>query len=224
MATKVTDDFFEYGVHKYFRGNAHLVELGTYGQKKDPIGPKASLDPQNKVQRVHLVNRITKGHPIEIVWGEAKKADVEVNGPIPVYGVVLDTATGYSFEELARADLKLLNLFIAEGPLTVMLNQDADGARKYLANEGNDARIVTETWVVMKADLAEHFETSSSLEVREAMTDLEVIAKGGKKGTQKIVLSAGTTFAYKLHKVKQWNKDKTKIEQGGMEADYKGLS
>ena len=53
------------------------------------------------------------------------------------------------------------------------------------------------------------------------VADLSVTAKGGKHGTQTITLSAGTTFAYKLHKVKDWNQGKTKIEN--MEADYKGM-
>lgn len=54
---KITEDYFEYGALKYFRGNAHLLEIGTYGEKKDPIGPKAYVDPESKVQRRHLVNR-----------------------------------------------------------------------------------------------------------------------------------------------------------------------
>lgn len=58
MATNLTENYFEYGVHKYFRGNAHLVELGTYGEKKDPIGAKAYIDPQNYVLPAHLVGRV----------------------------------------------------------------------------------------------------------------------------------------------------------------------
>jgi len=51
---------------------------------------------------------------------------------------------------------------------------------------------------------------------------MNVTAKGGTHGTQTITLSKGTVFAYKLHKVKDWNKDKTQVL--GMEADYKGMS
>ena len=103
-----------------------------------------------------------------------------------------------------------------------MLNKDANGARNYLADEGNDGRIVSEVWIVLEAELAEHFETSGSLLASAKDSDLKVTAKGGKHGTQTITLSAGTTFAYKLHKVKKWNKGKTQIED--MEADYKGMS
>jgi len=222
MSTKITDDYFEFGVNKYFRGNAHLVEMATYGQKKDPIGPKAYIDPQNKVDRQKLANRVTKGQPVGIDWSETKQTDLEVNGPIKVFGVNLSAAASYSYEKVRSADLQVYNLSISEGPLKTMLNTDADSARKYLADEGNDGRIVSEVWVVMDAVLAEHFDTSSSLSVAASGADLNVTAKGGKQGSQTITLAAGTTFAYKLHKVKDWNKGKTQIED--MEADYKGMS
>jgi hypothetical protein len=219
MATKITDNYFEFGVNKYFRGNAHLVEIGTYGEKKDPIGAKAYIDPQSKVKREHLVDRVSKDQPVGINWDQTTKAELEVNGPIKVFGLNVSTATTFSYENTKSADLKLYNLFIAEGPLKTMLNTDADGARNYLADEGDDGRIVSEVWVVMKAELAEHFDTSASIEVSVKDVNLNVTAKGGKQGTQTITLSAGTTFAYKLHKVKDWNKGKTKIEN--LEADYK---
>ncbi len=221
MATHITDNYFKFGTLKYFRGNAHLVEIGTYGEKKDPIGPKAYVDPENKVKREHLVNRVSKGQPVGINWNQTTQADLEVNGSIKVFGLNVSVAATYDYKKVKTANLKVYNLSIAEGPLKTMLNQDADGARQYLADEGNDGRIVSEVWVVMEAELAEHFDTSGSLTVAVKAADLNVTAKGGKHGTQTITLSAGTTFAYKLHKVKDWNKGKTKIED--MEADYKGM-
>jgi hypothetical protein len=116
-----------------------------------------------------------------------------------------------------------VNFFIAEGPLTTMLNTDADGARNYLADEGNDGRIVSEVWVGMEVALADHFSTyaKGSLSVSAAGGNAQITVTGGKNGAQTITLSPSTTFAYKLHKVKEWNKDKTHIEN--MEADYKGM-
>lgn len=222
MGTKITDNYFEFGVNRYFRGNAHLVELATYGEKKDPVGPKAYLDPQSKVKREHLVDRVVKGQPVGVNWSQTSRADLEVNGPIKVFGLNLSVAASYSAAKVASADLKLYNLSIAEGPLKAMLNNDAGGARSYLAEEGKDGRIVSEIWVVMEAELAEHFESSGSLTVTEEDISLSVTARGGKHGTQTITLASGTTFAYKLHKVKDWNKGKTRIED--MEADYHGMS
>ena len=222
VAVKITEDYFEYGSLKYFRGNAHLMEIGTYGEKKDPIGPKAYVDPESKVQRRHLVNRVVKGKPVAVDWAQTTKAAVEVNGPVSVFGLKVDAAVSFTYEKLKAANLRLYNLSVSEDPLKKMLNGDADGARDFLASEGNDGRIVSEVWVVMEAELAEQFDTSGAVAVSVKGVDLNVTAKGGTHGTQTITLSKGSVFAYKPHKVKEWNKGKTQIEN--MEADYHGMS
>ena len=119
--------------------------------------------------------------------------------------------------------MQLISLAISPGPLKTMLNKDADGARKYLAEEGNDGRIVSEVWVVVDMELGEHFSAfgESSASVSAFGNSLNFTATGGKYGSQTVTVSEGTTFAYRLHKVKKWNKDKTQIEE--MEDDYKGF-
>ena len=223
MATKITDNYFEFGNQKYFRGNAHLVQPGTYGEKKDPVGPRAYLDPQNKVQAEYLASRIQHGTIATVDWSEADKPTVEVNGLLTFFGLNGKIDANGTYEKVKNANLRLANLFIAEGPLKAMLNTDADGARKYLADEGRDGRIVSEVWVGMEVALAEHFGTyaSTSWSVKAAGAELQITVTGGKNGAQTITLSSGTAFAFKLHKVKDWNKDKTHIEN--LEADYPGI-
>lgn len=222
MATNITEHCFEFGAMKYFRGNAHLVEIGTYGEKKDPIGAKAYLDTEGTVKREYLAPRVDKGRPVGVAWEQTTKAELEVNGLVPVFGLNISVAGTYDHGEVKAADLKLFNLSIAETPLKQMLNNDAVNVRKFFAAQGNSARIVSEVWVVMEAELAEHFNTSGAIMVGVKGVDMNVTAKGGKHGTQTITLSKGSVFAYKLHKVKDWNKDKTQIL--GMEADYKGMN
>ena len=83
-----------------------------------------------------------------------------------------------------------------------------------------DGRIVSEAWVGMEVELAEHFGAyaGASLSAKAAGADLQISVTGGKYGTQTVVVSPNTTFAYKLHKVTDWNNDKTQI--GNMAADY----
>jgi hypothetical protein len=159
---------------------------------------------------------------VTVNWSQTTKAELEANGPVPVFGLNINVAATFSYEKVKSANLKLYNLSIDEQPLKDILNKDAITVRNYLADEGDDARIVSEVWVVMEAELADHFDTSGSISASVKGVDLNVTAKGGKHGTQTITLSKGATFAYKLHKVKDWNKDKTWIED--MEADYKGFS
>src|SRR5678815_3055829 len=136
--TKITDNAFEFGNQKYFRGNAHLLGLGIAGEKKDRIGAKAYVDPQTKVKAEHLVDSVQKGQVVTIDWSQTSKASVEANGEIKVFGLNVSVAKAFSYEKLKSAKLKLLNFSIPEGALKKTLNGGADGVRSYLAKEGND--------------------------------------------------------------------------------------
>jgi hypothetical protein len=224
MSTKITDNYFEFGNLKYFRGNAHLMKIGTFGQKKDPAGAKSYIDPHGNVKAEHLASRIKTGTTVDINWNETSKAAFEENGVIRFFGVNGEIESNGTYEKAKSADLKLINFFIEEGPLTRMLNNDATIARKELADEGNDGRIISEAWVVMVASLAEHFSMygSKSISAKAYGQELKITVTGGKSGSQTVTFSSGTTFAFKTHKVKKWSNNKTVIDD--MEADYYGLS
>jgi hypothetical protein len=223
MSTKITDVNFLYGQLNYFRKNAHLIDIATFGKKKSPAGKAHYLDPFNKIERRHLVNRVTVGLPVSIDWSQTKQADVEVDGrQVLVYGVNASSAQIYSFAKVKSAKVVLYNLSISEGVLIPLLNGDADGARNFLATEGGDGRIVNEVWVVMEAKLAEHFKSfgSKSSSVSYAGANLNISVSGGTLGTQTITLSPGAIFAYKMERVTDWNAGKTHINK--MEPDYFG--
>jgi hypothetical protein len=78
--------------------------------------------------------------------------------------------------------------------------------------------------VAMLAEMADSFSASAGYRVSANVQGigLDIIAEGGTKGSQKITLSKGTMFAYGLHKVKDWNKEKTKIEN--LEDDFYGMT
>jgi hypothetical protein len=223
METKITDHYFQFNGGKYFRENSHNVKIGSYGGKKDPIGSRAYIDVQNDVAVDNLAKRVQYNTTAAIDWNQASKGDVEAEGFVKFFSLDGKVAVSGSYEKAKSARLKLVNFAINEGPLKMMLNQDANGARKFLAEEGNDGRIVSEVWVLVDGELAEHFSSAASISVSAdaAVKGLEVTANGGNKGSQTIRLEKGTTFAYKLHKVKDWNKGKTVIED--MEADWMGM-
>lgn len=223
MSTKITDNYFEYGNMKYFRGNAHLLKIATYGKKYDPIGARAYLDPYSTVLSEYLEGRVQRGPVVTIDWNQTTKAAVEVNGLLSFFGLNGKIDTNMTYEKAKSAHLKLVNFSIPEGTLKTMLNTDADGARHFLANEGSDGRIVSEICVIAEAELADYFATSASSAVsaKAKGAELEITVMGGKYGSQTINISRGMTFAYKLHKVTNWSKGKTQIEAMGV--DYKGV-
>jgi hypothetical protein len=112
-----------------------------------------------------------------------------------------------------------VNLSIKEGAIKRILNKEADWARKQMDREGRDARVVSDVWVVMEAELAETFSTAASVSAKAEGTDITVKASGGVGGSSTVKLSEGTTFAYALMKVRKWKNGKIQ----DMEKDYKGM-
>lgn len=225
METKISKHFFEFGTLKYFRGNAHNLEIASYGEKKDPIGAKAHLDEQNKVKREHVKSRVEFNGTYSIKWNQVKKSDLEVNGNILYFGVKGGLAVKGTWETAKKANLHLKSIAIPEGKLKGMLNKDANGARNFMKNEGKDGRIVSEVWIVIDGTIAGRMNSKTKYDVDVSdlgnTVGLGITATFDNGEKYKIELAKGSTFAYKLHKVKDWNKGKTRIED--MEADYKGM-
>lgn len=224
MATKVTEHFFEYDNMKFFRSNAHNVVLGTYGKKHDPIGPKAYLEPESKIKSDHLDSRTIYLTRVNFDWSTASKAEVEAGANLKFFGLGKSVAGTFTYGDAKDGKLELIALCINPGPLKTMLNTEADGARNFLAREGGDGRVVSQVWLVVDAELGAMFDTygEGGVKVSAFGSDLSVEISGGKSGSSTLTVSPGTTFAYRLHKVSDWNKDKTRIED--MEDDYKGMN
>ena len=222
--TKVATHWFLYNGVKYFRNAAENTSLAAYGRKRDPLGPKASLDVYNQVAPEHLKGRVRDVTVADINWESQSKGDVEINVGLKYFAASGSATAGFSYEKAKTARLKLAKFVIDAGDLRAMLNNDADSARKYLANEGPDGRIVTSLWVVLSGSLAESFASAakSSGSITASLTkaaELQITAKhsGSTQQSSTIVLDEGVGFAYAMHKVKKWNKDKTRIEELGLD-------
>lgn len=218
---EIKDSYFKASDgNRYFRRNAPAVEVGANGEKKEPLTEANYLAVDSHIKYDLLNGKIKKQAPVEIDWASQKKTDVEAY--VSLYFVAGGTAT-FTHEKAKEAHLKLIRFNIEQTTLQQVLNNDADVVRKSMKDEGNDARVCSSTWVVMSGDLAERFSTSAGLEVSgTSATGLSVTAKGDGSwsGSEKITFSAGTVFAYGLHKVKKWDGDKIKE----MEDDWQSLN
>jgi hypothetical protein len=220
-AIKFSDRFFKYENKKYFRANAHQIELCTFGEMKKPITGVNYLSPEGKIARRHLEKRPIKMTPsVEIDWSTVSEADLDAGAKLRFFDLGRDHSVSFDLNRARSAKLKLVSFYINEGPLKRCLNQDANAVRNAMADEGADARIVSEAWVAMAAELAEHFDVQfkNSNSVSAFGSELGITVSGGKRGDQTIKLDQGSIIAYRLHKVKKWSKDKHQIED--MEDDY----
>jgi hypothetical protein len=179
---------------------------------------------RKKIRQVQNRRWITGPIIASIVWSETNRNDFEINGNIRYFGIDGQIHFDGSYDKAKRANLVLARFLIIENQLKKLLNTQATGAKKFLADEGNDARLVTNIWVAMEGTLAEAATNSTSIGIgaSKSGTDVEVAFTNSKTGTTRITLAPGTTFAYALHKVKNWTDHKSTVEN--VEVDYYGMS
>ena len=223
LEPKFTEHYFEYDNMKFFRENAFAVEPCSFGEKKDPVGARAYLDVHGRVKPETTARYLKYTTTISVNWNEVSEKVISANGYLPVFGMDGKAAVTLSFSKAKAGKIKLINFEINNNPLMRLLNNDAPTARRYLADEGSDARICSGVWVWAEAEVAQQFSTSSLItaSLDSGTEGIAVMAKGGSYGTHVITITPGTTCAYRLHKVKRWkDNDKTAIDE--VETDFKG--
>ncbi len=224
---KLTKHMIEINGMKYFRGNAHLINLGSAVQKKDPIGPKAYVDPYKHINKDQVEAYIAnQNYSVDIDFSKFSQSDVEVNGKAKVYGVKGSAGVSYSYSKLKTAKLGLLNFNLTASQVKKLINNNK-GVFNYLKDEGSDGRLISEIWVVTEAEITEAIDTNGALSVgakfnKNNKLDVKLRLKSNK--THTITISEGSVFAYKMHKVKDWDKRRKKATKvTKVEADYKGM-
>lgn len=221
---KISKNTFVIGGMRYFRRNASAVRLGSAGQKHTPLGGVPYLAVEDTVDPKHLVGRVDHLGKTKIDWERTSKADFEADADVKLkfFGIHAKVASDTSFEQAKSAKLELSEFAIPEGALKAMLNEDAEGARRYLRKEGGDGRIVSRVCVLVEGELASRFEASKevtvSLGAGNQAIEISTKVQGEKSAT--IQLEPGMVFGYILHKVTKWNDDKTQIRD--MEDDQAG--
>ena len=220
MGTKITDHYFEYNEKKYFRGGAEDVLIGSYGKKRDPIGPNSHLEVQTEVKADYLVSRVEYIMTTPVDWSAAANANLALSIGLSFLGLNGTLTGAANIGAAASESLQLCKFLIEKSKLEVMLNHDAVNARNFLADNG-DGRICSAVWVGVDDKLGDHFSSyglNGSFSVN-ASSALTFTATGGKSGAQSISLSAkGHTFAYLLEKVTNWSESKTHVVE--MKEDY----
>ncbi len=207
----VKTNHLTFGSVNYFRAGADRVTLGAYGEKKSPVFQGNYLEVQYCLPDKKLDGKISKATIAEIDTARSNRGEVEAD----VQGLkVVNTGARITYGGFTGNKLKLVHLVIPAGPIKDAAN-DSPRALDRLRSYGADARIAHEIFVVMQASTAKAFTASASFDV-EAYTGAGIVVAGrGAAGTgtiTRVTLSAGTTYAYLLVKLK-WKRGKTEIEK-----------
>ncbi|MBW8172958.1 hypothetical protein K0651_07845 [Ornithinimicrobium sp. Arc0846-15] len=235
----VRPNYYKHNNKKYFRNAAENVLLGSFGEKKSPVGGRNYLSVEGQVPSHILDNYARKVTTVKENWQAATQVDLgssSVAG-FDVAGSSLSASrqTSFSLSDLRSADVELVKFVLDEGDVKRVLNQNYTRARTAMSNEGNDARIATSVWIAMSATLARDFSVGAELEMSASADGIKITsyveADGKAKGSlmiarrvkNVITLSQGTTFAYGMHKVKTWEQSRRRGRVMDLEDDYQGM-
>nr|WP_320017355.1 hypothetical protein [uncultured Desulfobacter sp.] len=226
MGVKISNSKFVYNGKSYFRGGSEDVNLASFGGKKTPINRPNYLSVAGTVRPKNIAEvKIKVSGPYDIQWD--KYSDTDVNAGIK-YLTLAGGTVGFSRKAAKKADLKLMKITIGENQLEKLLNKHANIARRSIEEEGNDGRIASAVWVVMEAKLAENISNSgsvsASLPIASSGFSIDIGTSGSSKTKSKIDIPEGTSFAYLLHKVKKWRKEKGEKYVKELEDDMQGLN
>lgn len=216
----VTASKFKFQGFSYFRGISEDLRLASYGPKKTPFNMPNYMAHEGDVD----ANNLSKVHvdisgPYGFDWASQSATDV---GVAIQYVTSVGGTAGFSRDVAKKANLKLMKFSISAGELKKLVNKHAGAARNYLKDAGGEGRVVSAAWVAIDATLGAHVKNCGSLTGAGAGGGFSVKldTKACKTTISKVDFPDNVTFAYGLHKVKKWNKDKTEIED--WEDDFVG--
>lgn len=214
---KLTRTAFRYSGKRYFRANAESIRLGSFGEKKTPLTQANYLAVDNNISSANLAKvSVNVAGPFNMTWTNATTAQLGGSTKFLKMGGAKGTLTR---EAATSADLKLVKIFMNEGPLRTLLNQHAGAARNFLSQAGGSGRVVSEVWVVMEAALASQVSTNVSVTANGTANGGIELAYGSSS-TSRLALPPDATFAYLLHKVKSWSNGRTVVSD--LEDDQHG--
>lgn len=191
---------FKYNGKSYYTAGAGEMLVGSIGEKRSPLGKPKNLDKKADISADKIGE--LKSTVIDVRFDDASKRDIDALAPIVISGVPILVSAAEAHQGLMRGDLKLVHLRAEDQRLERAAN-DSPRRLDDLISWGRDARIVSQTFVVVEAAVAEKFRSNARVGVWG--TDLGIGARvggaGGRAGSVEVEYAPGATFAYLLAKI-----------------------
>jgi hypothetical protein len=196
----IKDTHISFNGISYFRGGSENQLIATYGEKKQPITRTNYLDPMSNVPFAKL--KIKEAIPVEIDFKNTTKNDFLSN--ISIAGV-FKSFSGSAWEASLSGEVQLIKLSVYNEDMKDAINQSPKVITD-LVNYGNNARVVTQVFIVEKASIAKNFTSSTSFSVSVELGILKITGSGGSSSSAStsVTVAKGSVFAYLLGKF-DWN-------------------
>ena len=199
----VAENHLKYGGVSYFRAHAEEVEIGSIGEKRQPLLKQNYLEVKDRVQVAE--QNIVQATVVEIDFTKTSKKAFKAKAEAIVEGVPVEVDGGLVFEKLRSGELKLVKFSISNNDMKKAINA-SPGHLQELIHWGRRSRVALQVFIVIEATLANKFSTgvnvglSAGVEGLQASVGMDI----GSGGTTNVKLSKGSCFAYLLGKL-EWD-------------------
>jgi hypothetical protein len=209
----VAENHLTFGGVAYFRAHAEEVEIGSIGEKRQPITKQNYLEVKGRIPVPKIA--VAQSTVVGIDFTKTSKSAFNTVVSAIIQGVPVKFSGDATFDKLKSGSLKLVKFSILSNDMKEAANNSPQAIQD-LIEWGDNARIATQVFIVMEAALANQFNNNVTVNLSAGVKGLEakVGGSGSTSGTTTVQISNGTCFAYLLAKI-DWDasqkKNKTKI-------------
>lgn len=205
---------------RFFTTGASSVELGSWGEKKEPLTQPNYLMVMDRVPAGKL--KIRKALDLAIDSATLTEANLGAGLLVPGLGRL---NAGVAADKLRREEVRLIKLEVLPGDMQEAVNSSPKVIEGF-RNLGNDGRLVHQIIVAVDAKTANSFAVAGSVSA-EVDAGIFKVRLGGGAGTSGIttVSFENATLAYLLLKP-EWNANQKKnwTRMVGAEDDRQSLN
>jgi hypothetical protein len=205
----------------YFRVGSEFALLGAVGELRTPITKGNYLEVKDYISANKL--KIREIGPIKIDNEKVDKKSFLAN--INVLKVFKGASVDTQFEAFKRQELELMVVHVATNDMVNAINRSPK-IREDLQRWGNDARVVTTGFVIVKAETSRKFQSATEVEANITVKGVTLNPKftSSGSGTTEVEFPVGAFFAYGPSKL-IWNhaNEKKATEVVDLKLDRHGL-
>lgn len=203
----------------FFTKNASSIELGSWGEKKDPLTQANYLLLEGRVPAGKL--KIRKSLDLRIDSATLTEANLGAGLTVPGMGKL---NAGLAADRLRTEQVRLVKLEVLPADLVDAANASPKVIEGF-QRVGNDARLVHQIIVALDAKTADLFERSASLtaEVKNDKFSVTAGAGVGSSGGTTVSLE-NATVGYYLLKITKWDANQKKNWSRMLDWDDDGWS
>ena len=182
---------------EFWRGGAESIQAGDCGEIRTPLGKPSWFEAKDRIAGKKLQVKNLGNISID----STRTSKVDFLGKINLAKVFPLGQGSLGYEAVVSRKLELMYFEIETDDVVRAVN-DSPALREKLKDWGEDARICTGVFLVVKAETSKHFAVNTSHEAEFTVHGVTIKPKltAGVSGDTTITLQKGSCFGYAIAK------------------------